>query len=219
MLEFFKKKSIDNPEYWKAYEATFTKELPKNINDITFIVLDTETTGFNYATDRMLCIGAVKLINNSISLKDGFEVYIEQEVYGKESAKIHGILKNEVIPRLSELEALKQFLSYIENAVIIAHHTFFDLTMINTALLRHGLPRLKNINLDTSDLYKKTLIKTNLLTKKENYSLDDLADKFNISKKDRHTAMGDAYITAILFLKIVSKLKDKKEVTLKYLLR
>lgn len=219
MLDFFKKKPVENPEYWKVYEATFAKELPKNFKEITFVVLDTETTGFKYATDRMLCIGAVKLTNNSISLKDGFEVYIEQDVYGKESAKIHGILKNETIPRLSELEALKQFLKYIENSVLIAHHTFFDLTMINTALLRHGLPRLKNISLDTSDLYKKTLIKTNLLTRKDNYSLDDLADKFNISKKDRHTAMGDAYITAILFLKIVSKLKEKKDVTLKFLLK
>ena len=46
---------------------------------------------------------------------------------------------------------------------------------------------------------------------KDHYALDDLADKFDISKKDRHTAMGDAYITAIAFLKIVKKLKEKKK--------
>ena len=58
-----------------------------------------------------------------------------------------------------------------------------------------------------------------LLERKDNYSLDDLADKFDISKKDRHTAMGDAYITAIAFLKILNKLSEKKEITLVQLFR
>jgi DNA polymerase-3 subunit epsilon len=58
---------------------------------------------------------------------------------------------------------------------------------------------------------------SNLLERKENYSLDELADKFDICKKDRHTAMGDAYITAIAFLKILKKLREKKEITLKQL--
>jgi DNA polymerase-3 subunit epsilon len=90
--------------------------------------------------------------------------------------------------------------------------------MINRALARHGMPPLKNKNIDTSNLYKKTLIKSNLITRKSQYSLDELADKYNISKKDRHTAIGDAYITAILFLKILTKLKDKKGIRLKDLL-
>ena len=77
--------------------------------------------------------------------------------------------------------------------------------MINKALERNGLAILKNRTLDTATLYKKTLIKSYLLERKDHYTLDDLADKFDISKKDRHTAMGDAYITAIAFLKIVKK--------------
>tara|TARA_R110000796_G_scaffold252631_3_gene389381 strand:- start:40084 stop:40743 length:660 start_codon:yes stop_codon:yes gene_type:complete len=219
MLNFFKKDTSGLPSFWRTYEKKFELKISEKIEDINFVVLDTETTGFNYSEDRMLCIGAIELQNDSISIKNGFEVFIEQQVYGKESAKIHGILKNETIPRVTEIEALELFLNYVGNSVIIAHHAIFDLTMINNALLRNGFPELKNKFLDTSTLYKKTLIKSNLLHRKEHYSLDDLADKFNISKKDRHTAMGDAYITAILFLKIISKLKEKREVTLKYLLK
>ncbi|MNR44313.1 bifunctional ATP-dependent DNA helicase/DNA polymerase III subunit epsilon [compost metagenome] len=91
--------------------------------------------------------------------------------------------------------------------------------MINKALERNGLPELKNHRLDTAFLYKKTLIKSHLFERKDHYTLDDLADKFDISKKDRHTALGDAYITAIAFLKIVKKLKEKKEVTLNSLFK
>ena len=183
------------------------------INTTRFVVLDTETTGFDYETDRILCIGAIVLQNNTIAIQDGFEVYIEQEHYNQASAKIHGILKDFVLDRPKEKEALEQFLAFLGDSIIIAHHTRFDVTMINMALERNDMPELKNLCLDTAILYKKTLINSHLLERKDRYSLDDLADKFDISTKDRHTAMGDAYITAIAFLKILKKLKEKGEVT------
>jgi len=181
--------------------------------------LDTETTGFDYTTDRILCIGAIVLQNNTIPINGSFEVYIQQEHYDQATAKIHGILKEFVIDRPTELEALQQFLDFLGDSIIIAHHTIFDITMINKALERNGLPELKNKTLDTAVLYKKTLLVSNLLERKENYSLDELADKFDISKKDRHTAMGDAYITAIAFLKILNKLRERKEITLRQLFK
>lgn len=219
MINFFKKSKLNLPKYWLDYKNLFNTKLPENIEDITFVVLDTETTGFSYEEDRMLCIGALKLKNSDINIGDSFEVFIHQDHYNQETAEIHGILKEGKATRLEELETLKLFLAYLKNSVIVAHHAGFDVTFINTALERHGLPKLKNKILDTSTLYKKTLIRSNLLVKKEHYSLDELAEKFSISVKDRHTALGDAYITAIAFLKILAKLKEKKITTLKQLLR
>ena len=115
------------------------------------------------------------------------------------------------------MEALELWLKYIGNAVIVAHHAFFDVNMINRALARNSLPPMKNQVLDTGILYKKTLIRSNLVYQKEKYSLDDLAVKFDISRKDRHTALGDSYITSIAFLKILSKLKEKRNLSLKEL--
>jgi DNA polymerase-3 subunit epsilon len=204
---------------WDTSDKSSDEALLGDINTTRFVVLDTETTGFDYENDRILCIGAIVLQNNTISIQDSFEVYIEQEHYNKATAQIHGILKDFVLDRPKELEALEQFLAFLEDSIIIAHHTKFDVTMINKALERNELPILKNRSLDTAVLYKKTLIVSNLLEIKENYTLDDLADKFDISKKDRHTAMGDAYITAIAFLKILKKLREKGEVTLKELFK
>lgn len=200
-------------------EKSSDEELSNDIDTERFVVLDTETTGFDYTTDRILCIGAIVLQNNTIPINGSFEVFIQQEHYDQATAKIHGILKEFVIDRPTELEALQLFLEFLGDSIIIAHHTIFDITMINRALERNGLPELKNKTLDTAVLYKKTLLVSNLLERKENYSLDELADKFDISKKDRHTAMGDAYITAIAFLKILNKLKEKKEITLKQLFK
>ncbi|MBS7253107.1 3'-5' exonuclease [Flavobacterium branchiicola] len=203
--------------FWKKEENLFDENI--SIEETRFVVLDTETTGFDYENDRILCIGALVLQNGVISIQNSFEVYLEQDHYDKSTAQIHGILKAFVIQRPTELEALQQFLDFLGNSIIIAHHTIFDVTMINKALERNRLPQLTNKTLDTAYLYKKTLIKSHLFERKDHYTLDDLADKFDISKKDRHTALGDAYITAIAFLKIVKKLKEKKAINLNALFK
>ena len=203
--------------FWKKEENLFDEN--STIEETRFVVLDTETTGFDYENDRILCIGALILQNGVISVQNSLEVYIEQAHYDKSTAQIHGILKAFILKRPSELEALQQFLAFLGDSIIIAHHTIFDVTMINKALERNGLPELKNHRLDTAFLYKKTLIKSHLFERKDHYTLDDLADKFDISKKDRHTALGDAYITAIAFLKIVKKLREKKAINLNSLFK
>ncbi|CAC9976633.1 3'-5' exonuclease [Flavobacterium panici] len=203
--------------FWKKEENLFDENI--TIEETRFVVLDTETTGFDYENDRILCIGALVLQNGVISVQNSFEIYLQQDHYDKSTAQIHGILKDLLIKRPSELEALEQFLSFLGDSIIVAHHTIFDVTMINKALERNNLPQLTNKTLDTAYLYKRTLIKSHLFERKDHYTLDDLADKFDISKKDRHTALGDAYITAIAFLKIVKKLREKKEVNLNSLFK
>src|SRR3990167_7949142 len=133
-------------------EESDDETLSQDIDTVRFAVLDTETTGFDYINDRILCIGALVLQNNTINIQDSFEIFIEQEHYDKSTAKIHGILKEWIVSRPSELEALQQFLVFLGDSIIIAHHTYFDITMINNALERNGLPKLKNKTLDTAVL-------------------------------------------------------------------
>jgi len=214
-----KDKIIESLQILGILKEPIEESLNIPVESARFVVLDTETTGFDYNTDRILCIGALVLQNGTINLQDSFEHYIDQEHFDKSSVEIHGIIRRDVLNHKSEIEVLQLFLDYLGDSIIIAHHTRFDVTMINTALERNGLDKLKNKTLDTAVLYKRTLIKSNLLQYKDHYTLDDLADKFDISKKDRHTAIGDAYITAIAFLKIIRKLKEKHEIMLYHLFR
>lgn len=219
MIRFFKKQAFDYPDFWQDYALSFTQKLPTDPNEVRFVVLDTETTGFDYKDDRILSLGALSLQNKNIALRESLELYVKQDYYNTETVKIHGILKNSRTEQISELEAIQQLLAFLKNSVIIAHHATFDITMINRALERQGLPRLKNKVLDTSNLYKNTLITSTIFKKKDHYSLDELALKFDICKKDRHTAIGDAYITAITFLKILPRLRTKRPLTLKKLMQ
>ena len=107
-------------------------------------------------------------------------------------------------------------MEHIKNAVLVAHHAAFDVAMINQALKRLNLPKLKNKVLDTGHLF----VKSKLDTSKKHFSLDQLSHRFNIPQHDRHTASGDAFITAILFVKLLCILKKKNTViSLSYLQR
>lgn len=219
MIKWLRKRKKNYPDFWLRYEASFEKKLPTDIAKVRFVVLDTETTGFDYENDRILSIGALSLCDNSIAINESFEVYLDQHFYHAKNIEIHGIMQEEPKKRITEIEALMLFLEFIGNSVLVAHHAGFDIKMINRALRRHGMPPLRNKALDTSILYKRTLIKSPLLVPQEQYTLDQLAEKFDISTKDRHTALGDAYITAIAFMKIVERLRQSKNLTLKKLWR
>lgn len=202
-MKWFKRKTY--PPFWDSYLNYFKEEQNTNLEEIRFVIFDTETTGLDTKNDRILSIGTIAVINNTIKVNDNLENYLNQDFFNTETVKIHGLLSDKKENKIEEKEAIIQFLEHIKNAILVAHHAAFDITMINNALKRLNLPKLKNKVLDTGQLYKKT----KKVTTQNHFSLDQLAEKFNIPLHDRHTASGDAYITAILFVKLIGILKKE----------
>ncbi len=183
------------------------------------MVFDTETTGFDFKNDRVLSIGAVAINKGVIDVADSLEIYVKQQVFKEDTVQIHGILKGDTLAKITEQEAVEKFLEYAGSSVLVAHHASFDKNMIDAALGRCGLGKLKNRMLDTTILYKKTKHFTSITNQNKVYSLDLLCQELNIGAKDRHTASGDAFITAIAFLKILAKLNSNNKLTVKELIR
>jgi len=212
-MNWFRRKSY--PEFWNAYLSHFKTPQEQQLENIRFVVFDTETTGLDTKKDRILSIGCIAVEDLKIKVSDQLETYVTQDIFNSETVKIHGLLKQGKFTKIEELEAVQQFLAYVKDAVLVAHHAAFDVAMINNVLQRHGLPKLKNKVLDTGHVFQKTKLDTS----KPHFSLDELSKRFDIPMHDRHTASGDAYITALLFLKLVSKLTAKHPLKLKDLLR
>jgi DNA polymerase-3 subunit epsilon len=210
MFNIFKRKKY--PEFWQKHiDAVRNCKKYSNYENIRFVALDTETTGFDYEKDRILCIGAVAIQNNKILVSDSFEVYIKQEVFNTETIKIHGIRRNGNEVKVSEEQALIAFLDYLDDAIIIAHHTKFDMTMINNALKRMHLGPIHSKQLDTNYIHKKIATEDRF---KKLFTLDELCEIYNVKKHDRHTALGDALITAYIFLKLTYKYKKNNVLNL-----
>ena len=198
-LNWFKKIVQDYPKFWETYLSYFYENKSKIKR---YVVFDCETTGLNYKKDRILSIGAVGIIENRVEINDFIEVFVKQDIFNPETVAIHGILKDGP-EKVVEVEALIRFLDFIKDATLVGHHLSFDIEMINQALDRLNLGTLKNEYMDTDIMYQKL----KYFPQDQHTSLDELCDVYKIRKSDRHTASGDAYITALLFLKLKRKLE------------
>jgi DNA polymerase-3 subunit epsilon len=203
------------PDFIINYYQTILKQEninKKRLEDCRFVVLDTETTGLDTSKNALLSIGAVVIQNNAILLKDILEITLNRdEILKAEAVKIHGLTLNDLNEGESIEQAIRQFLTFLKADIIVAHHTGFDLKMLNKTIQTFlNLPfKLENKAIDTAVLAKRIDTLENPYEQKYQYDLDSLAKKYNVALHDRHTAWGDAFITAKLFLILTRILKDK----------
>jgi DNA polymerase III subunit epsilon len=190
----------EHPKFWMRYLSYFEENQNKKKR---FVVFDCETTGLDYKSDSILSIGAVAIENNQIIVGDFMEVFLIQDNFKVASVPIHGILKEGKEEKIVEAEGIIRFLEFIKEATLVGHHVDFDIEMINQGLARLGVGKLKNEFMDTEVMYQKL----NYLPQEQHSSLDELCDIYKIRKSDRHTASGDAFLTAQLFLKLKKKLE------------
>lgn len=199
-LNWFNKIIKEHPKFWETYLTYFEENQSK---EKRYVVFDCETTGLDYKSDRILSIGAVAIQNNEIIVNDYLEVFLQQDVFKAETVLIHGILREGKEEKIVEAEAVIRFLEFVKDATLVGHHVDFDIEMINQSLARLDLGKLKNQSMDTDIMYQKL----KYLPYEQHTSLDELCTIYKIKKSDRHTASGDAFITALLFLKLKRKLE------------
>lgn len=220
---FFKKSKTDFPDFATHYLSLFDSTFDFNqlLESTTFVVLDTETTGLNPKSDNIISVGAVKLLNNTIDIGASLSIHIKNYgVVNRDAISIHGVLPNQN-QGVDEWTLAQILLNYLSNNILVGHHIGFDIMMINKMLKKLELPIIKNFSIDTAYLIKRIenpLNAYNLLDQKD-YSLDELSQRFDIVTKQRHTAAGDAYITALVFIKLLELFKKRKINSLKELLR
>lgn len=204
VLDWFKKVSKDYPKFWENYLENFEQE-PDGSQPKRYVVFDCETTGLDHRKDVILSIGAVAVSDNSVIVNDSLELFIKQDLYKSETAPIHGILKEGKEEKIVEAEAIIRFLEFIKNSTLVGHNVNFDIEMINQALKRLDVGKLKNDSMDTDAMYQKF----KGLQEDQHSTLDELCKILKVEKSDRHTASGDAFITALVFLKLKKRLDIK----------
>lgn len=199
--------------YLAHFETTWSPDTP--VEQVRFVVLDSETTGLDTRRDKIITIGAIAVIDGEILLEDSFEAMCKLD-YNRASVTIHGITRDETKDALEESVALAQFLDYIRDGVIVGHHIGHDIQALNVAYERHGGFHIRNQALDTMDLalhcHDSGAFTGREMTR--TFDLDGLCDMFGIPPHDRHTAGGDAFITAQVFLRLLRAARNTGRTTL-----
>jgi DNA polymerase-3 subunit epsilon len=187
------------------YRRHFTAPWPDDtsIEAVRFIVLDLETTGLNPATDAIVTIGAVGVLGGDILIEDSFSALLKVSE-NTTAVTVHGVTRDQAVNGLDEPAALSDFLDYLKDGVIVGHHIGHDITAVNAACRRHWDLTLLNRGLDTMDLTLH-LERDGAFAGRpaiRHFTLDALCEMFGVVPHDRHTAAGDAFITAQIFLRL-----------------
>ena len=171
-----------------------------------YVVFDLETTGFSTVANKIIEIGAVKVVNGKIT--DKFSTFVNPEVpipYRIE--ELTSINDNMVLDAPTIEEILPKFLEFSEGCVMVAHNASFDMGFIEANCKRQGIEKEFTV-VDTVALARVLMPQLN------RFKLDTVAKALKVSLENHHRAVDDAGCTAEIFVKFIEMLQQRDITTL-----
>jgi len=201
--------------------AQARRDNSRPLDELEFVAVDTELTGFDSRRDAMVSIAAVRLRGLSISPGDTFHTLLRPDRdVPRESSLIHRLTAAELADAPPVGEALEGFLAFLGSAVLVGHHVDLDMDFLCTAARRHLGGNLDAPCIDTLRL--AMIFEEKRLTfeggvgdfEHVGYSLPMLCRRYRLPAVSTHDARSDAMAAAYLFLYLAKKLGRGRDMTL-----
>ncbi len=172
-------------------QASF-EDLGTPLHQVTFCVVDLETTGGSAADCRITEIGAVKLRGGECL--GTFQTLVNPGAAIPPAITVlTGITQAMVAPAPPVEQVLPAFLEFARGTVLVGHNARFDLAFLQAALARTDRPRLANRVVDTCALARRLLA-----DEVPNHRLGTLAERLRLPHRPTHRALDDALATGDL---------------------
>jgi DNA polymerase-3 subunit epsilon len=194
-----------------TWALTAWRQTQRALDEIEFVVVDTETTGLRPGSHRVIEVAGVRIRGGEVLgsyqslLNPGVRIpnFIVQ---------FTGITQEMVAAAPKSHEALPEFLSFVEGAIVVGHNVGFDISFLSyeAQLLGQSFPI---DGLDTIPLARR------FLHGLRRFKLDTVASHLKIPTTARHRALGDAKVTAAIFLKLLELAGQQGILTLGHLRR
>ena len=169
-------------------------DLGTPLHEVTFCVLDLETTGGSANHHAITEIGAVKLRGGECLGR--FETLVNPGVAIPPLITVlTGITEAMVLPAPRIGEILPSFLEFLGDAVIVGHNIRFDISFLDAALIGHGFASLAGHQRTDTLALARRLLRDDVA----NLKLGTLARHFRVATTPNHRAMADAQATAEVF--------------------
>jgi len=174
----------------------------RSLASLTYVVFDTETTGLRASEGaEILAISAVRIAGGRILSGESFERRIRPQHPIHESSlpfiHITGAMAQEELP--IQL-VLPQFKRFVDDALLVAHNSGFDLDFFKLMEEETGVI-FENPVLDT--LLLSLVVEEGLV----DYTLESIGRRFGVQAAGGHPAMDDCFVTAQVFLRLLELLE------------
>ena len=174
------------------YRQSSLDDLGMPLTDVTFCVVDLETTGTSAADCAITEVGAVKLRGGECL--GTFQTLVDPGTGIPPSITIlTGITEAMVVDAPPIRAVLPSLLEFLGDAVVVGHNIHFDLSFLKAAMAAAGRPPLANRSVDTCGLARRLL-----RDEVPNCKLGTLASHFRLNHQPSHRALDDALATGDL---------------------
>ncbi len=178
------------------------------LDTLTCTVFDTETTGLDPARDEIVSMGAVRILNGRLLRQEVFDQLVDPgRPIPHLATSIHGISTAMVQGQGSIFQVLPRFCRFAEETVLVGHNVAFDLRLFQAKAERTGL-------LFTQPILDTLLLSEVIHPDEQNHELEAIAARLGVNVLGRHTALGDAFVTAEVFLRMLPLLQGSGILTL-----
>jgi DNA polymerase-3 subunit epsilon len=183
----------------------------RSLRSLEIVAFDTETTGLELRRgDTVISLGACRVVNAKLLASDVFDQKVDpKRPIPLASTAIHGLTDADVAGAPPLDIVLPRFRDYVGDAVMLAHNAAFDLLAISHKGVTFDIPVIDTL-----------LISRALDEALDGHDLDSLAQRYDLTfpPGTRHTALGDARVTAELWLALLPRLEARGINTLEQLL-
>jgi DNA polymerase-3 subunit epsilon len=199
--------SITMPHPRSKVQSMTPQELstaPNTMRNVSFAVVDFETTGLNPETDRIVQLAAI-IVNGEGDIVDSFDTIVKPEnpaEYQHGAEHIHGITAEQVSSGMPLREALEQLWAINDGRIFTAHNAPFDLGFLHAESERVGIEGSVEFHIDTLELSRRT---TGADTTRR-HNLFALCEHYGIERDKVHDARSDATATAQLLMHLIKEL-------------
>ncbi|MGB5445399.1 MAG: exonuclease domain-containing protein [Psychromonas sp.] len=215
-LEKQRKKFLKREDIAPHILPYFKNPIPKsntNIDELSFVIIDFETTGLDPTGDEILSVGLIELKNQILSLSTAEHYYLlTTENIKPETAVINHIVPETLSGGLNKAQFIEKILSSLKDRVVVAHCSTIEKKFLEKALnLPHGV-HLPIVWIDTLVLESSLFInKNNFLP---DYRLCTIRERKGLPSYLAHNALADAVATGELLLVLIQDIFSNKNHTI-----
>ena len=192
-----------HPGVPRGSRLDYERLLASPVRDARFVILDTETTGFEpYGGDAIVQVAFIEYAGLEPTGRELTSLVHPGRPIPARSTAIHGISDEMVADAPTAGELLDDILAFVDGAVLVGHHIAFDLRFLNRITRRHRLGELPNPCIDTAMLH---LARGGT---HDTIALDRVAACHGIAIEGRHDARGDARATGRIFAHLAPRFDD-----------